>query len=597
MKETILRLREAMENAGVSAYLVPTADFHGSEYVGDYFKGRTYLSGFTGSAGTLLVTADFAGLWTDGRYFLQAGEQLAGSGITLCKMGEPGVPTLLEYLREHLKPGTVLGYDARCVSAAQGDAYRACMEEKGGSVNGALDLVDVVWTDRPARSAKPVWELSVEYAGKTRRAKLEELRAALREKKASWHLLTVLDDIAWLLNLRGDDVACSPVFLSYLALSREEILLFAEGNAFSAPLREALAADGVSLRPYEDFYHFVSTLEGETVLLNRRTVNAAVLQALPSSAVLLEGDNPTEWAKSVKNETEQQNMKEAHRRDGVALTKWICWLKRTVGNHPLTEISAAEKLEEFRAQQPDYQGPSFDPILSYGEHGAIVHYSATPETNVPLKAESFLLADTGGHYLQGTTDVTRTIALGALTQEQKQVYTAVLRGHLNLGAAQFKYGCSGLNLDILARQPFWELAMDYNHGTGHGVGYLLNVHEGPNGIRWHVSAGRQEDTVLEDGMITSNEPGFYLEGKFGVRIENLVLCKEAAKNAYGRFLHFETLTLCPYEREAILPEELTRRERALLDAYHQRVWEELSPAMTQEERAWLWKATRPILED
>lgn len=596
MKETILRLRDAMSRAGVFAYLVPTADFHGSEYVGSYFKGRTYLSGFTGSAGTLLVTPEFAGLWTDGRYFIQAEKQLKDSGITLCKMGEPGVPTILEYLKEHAAPGAVLGFDARCVSAAEYDAYRACMEGAGGSVCGTLDLVDEVWDNRPALSAEPVWELPVTYAGKTRAQKLLDLRDALAQKKADWHLLTVLDDIAWLLNLRGNDVACSPVFLSYLACSASEVLLFVNASILSGELVKALEADGVLIRPYEEFYAFVSSLEGQRVLFNRQKVNAAVLEALPDSAVLVEGENPTEWAKSVKNETEQQMMIEAHRRDGAALTKWIYWLKQAVKTESLTEISAAERLETFREAQPDYQGPSFAPILSYAEHGAIVHYSATPETNADLAPHGFLLADTGGHYLQGTTDVTRTIALGALTEEEKHFYTAVLRGHLNLGAAQFRYGCTGLSLDILARQPLWEAGLDYNHGTGHGVGYLLNVHEGPNAFRWRVSPGRREDTVFEDGMITSNEPGFYLEGKFGIRIENLVLCKESLVNEYGKFMHFVPLTLCPYEREAILPEELSDRECALLDAYHQTVYDTLSPMMNDEERAWLFAVTRPIRE-
>ncbi len=593
MRKELIALRQAMAAAGVDAYVIPTDDFHGSEYVGDYFKCREYVSGFTGSAGTLVVTADWAGLWTDGRYFLQAGEQLAGSGIELCKMGESGVPTVQQWLETHMQPGQALGFDGRTMILRTGQALERAMDKLGVAVRYELDLVGRIWPDRPPLSTAPAWELDVTYAGRTRADKLEALRADVQKAGADGLVLTSLDDLCWLLNIRGDDVACCPVVLGYFLLIGRDMTLYTDEDKFSPSLRGALEADGVALRPYLEIFQAVKALSpSQTVMVDPAKASYAIVKSIP--AKILEGSNPTELPKAIKTQAEQDGERAAHIKDGVALTRFMKWVKEHVGKEPITEISAAEKLESFRAEQPHYLGPSFEPIFGYGPHGAIVHYSATEESNAALEPHGFLLADTGGHYLEGSTDVTRTFVLGPLTEEMRHHYTLVLRGHLALAAAKFRHGCSGVSLDYLARKPLWDEGLDYNHGTGHGVGYLLDVHEGPQNIRYQVASNRSEDAQMEAGMVTSDEPGLYLEGKYGIRLENLVLCVERQRTDYGTFLGFEPLTMCPFELEAIEKEALTPEETALLNAYHRRVYEALSPYFTEEERAWLREATRAI---
>jgi Xaa-Pro aminopeptidase len=576
----------------VHAFLITSTDFHGSEYTGAYFACREYISGFTGSAGTLLVFEDWAGLWTDGRYFLQAERELQGSGITLMRQGNPGVPSLEAVLSERLSANQCLAFDGRCVSIKTGKKLNKKLSAAGITIKTDLDLVAAIWNTRPPLSAQPAWLLETNYAGETREQKLARVRDAMKKYGADNFLLTSLEDIGWLLNLRGSDIACTPVVLSYLALSDTQAILFANQNVFSLAIQKALADAGVTLRPYDEFYIYAKSISsGSKVLIDGRNANFFLLDCLPPDARIIDRVSPIQSFKAVKNSVEVQNMKAAHLKDGIALTKFMYWLKKTVGRFPISEQSAAERLEEFRREQKHYLSPSFAPIVAFGPHGAIVHYSATAETSLPLQAEGFVLVDTGGHYLEGTTDCTRTFALGPLSKEQRMHYTAVLRGNLNLADAQFLHGCTGVNLDYLARSPLWSMKLDYNHGTGHGVGYLLNVHEGPNHFRWRNTA---ETAVLEAGMITSDEPGLYLEGQYGIRLENLLLCVPRGETQYGKFLGFEHLTLVPFDLDAVDSSQMNRQEIELLNTYHKMVFSTLSPHLTAEEATWLANATRPI---
>ena len=593
VKERITALRERMKEKKIDAYLVPTDDFHASEYVGEYFKCRKYITGFTGSAGTAVIMQDMAGLWTDGRYFIQAAAQLEGTGVDLFKMGEPGVPTIHQFLEEKLGEGMCLGFDGRTISAKEAAELSEALGKKGASLSVDYDLVGEVWEDRPALSCEPVMELDVKWAGESRADKCAKIRKAMEEKGADAFVLTSLDDIAWLLNIRGGDVHCCPVVLSYLVMTQKEIKLFANEKVFPAEVLDALAKDGVTLLPYDSIYGYVKTFAKDMkVLLCKQKANSRLVSNIPSEVEILDEENLTLLPKAIKNPVEVENERIAHIRDGVALTKFIYWLKKNVGKIPMTELSAEEKLYSFRAQQENFIDNSFDPIISYGVHAAINHYSATPETDIPIEPRSFLLADTGGNYYEGTTDTTRTIVMGSVTDEQKKFFTAVLRGMLNLGNAKFRYGCTGVNLDYLARGPLWELGQDFNHGTGHGVGYLLNVHEGPNSFRWKVVPGN--NAVLEEGMITSDEPGYYVEDGYGIRHENMIVCKKAEKTQFGQFMCFEFLTMVPFDLDAVVPEQMTAHERELLNNYHAQVYEKISPYLDEDEKAWLKEATRAI---
>lgn len=583
-----------MKEKKIDAYLVATDDFHGSEYVGDYFKCRKYITGFTGSAGTAIITQDMAGLWTDGRYFIQAADQLRDTTIELFKSGEPGVPTMHQFLNDKLEEGMCLGFDGRTVSAREAEELQELLQEKHITFSVNDDLIGEIWEDRPVLSCEPVMELDIRWTGKSRADKIAEIREQMKAKEADTFILTSLDDIAWLLNIRGNDIHCCPVVLSYLVMMENELRLYANAAAFSEEIRSNLEADGVKIYPYDDVYSYVQSISSDKkVLLSRANVNSRLVSNIPSEVTILDEPNLTLLPKAVKNETEMENERIAHIKDDVAVTKFIHWLKKNVTRTTITELSTAEKLYQFRSEQEHFLGESFDPIIAYGTHAAIVHYSATEATDIPLEARGMVLADTGGHYLEGTTDITRTIVLGPVTAKEKKFFTAVLRGNLNLAAAKFKYGCTGLNLDYLARGPLWELGEDYNHGTGHGVGYLLNVHEGPNSFRWKNLPGNPAP-VLEEGMITSDEPGYYLENEFGIRHENLVLCKKAEKTSFGQFMCFEPLTMVPFDLEGINPEEMTERERKLLNDYHQKVYTTISPYLDEEEKEWLKQATREI---
>lgn len=592
--EKIESLRREMKKEGVQAYIIPTDDFHGSEYVGDYFKAREFLSGFTGSAGTLVVSGSRAFLWTDGRYFLQAEEQLSGSLIELMRAGQPDVPSIAEFLARELSDGSTVGFDGRTVSNAFieqiGKKAKEC-GEKQFIFKGNLDLADRIWENRPAMSREPVWEVDVKYAGLTREEKLEGLREKIQEDGADYLLLTALEEIAWLLNLRGNDVAYTPVFLAYMLISMDSAILCVHEEILSEGIKKKLTQAGVEFMPYTEIENLLIGLpQGKRILADEKSVNYRLIHSIPDGVEIMDEVSPVELMKAVKTPEEMAAMEEAHRKDGVAVTRFIRWLKDHVGKESVTEMSAAEKLLKLRKEMDGFLDQSFAPIVAYGAHGAIVHYGATEETDASLEPSSFCLVDTGGHYLEGTTDITRTIALGTLTEEEKRAYTLVLRGHLSLGKARFPEGVCGQNLDYLARAPLWENGLDFNHGTGHGVGFLLSVHEGPQRFHWRI---REEEKVvpLQEGMVISNEPGLYLTGKFGIRLENLVLCKKSQKTEYGQFLYLAPLTMAPFDRAAIEPGLMSDCELAALNEYHERVYKTLAPYMEGEELEWLRDAT------
>lgn len=588
--ERLAQLRREMAQRGMDGYVVVTDDFHGSEYVGDFFKARAYLSGFTGSAGTLVVLPDRAALWTDGRYFLQAAEQLTGSTIELMRMGQPGVPVIGAFLAQHLPEGGVLGFDGRTVSSSFAGTLEKALEAKHIRFAGGEDLVDAVWPDRPALSDRPVWELA--GCGLSREEKLARLREKMAAEDAAYLLLTSLTEIAWTLNLRGGDVACTPVFLSFLLIGREDAQLCIQPQAVPADIGGKLAACGVTVRPYGEVYDMLRALPaGTRVMADSATANYRIMESL-SHAEVLDQPSPAVLMKACKTSEETEGFRAAHVKDGAALCRFLYWLKTRIGEEPMTELSAAARLAAFRAEQPDFLDLSFDTIAGYGPHGAIVHYDPTPETDVPLHPEGLLLVDSGAHYRQGTTDVTRTIALGPVTQEEKRMFTLVLKGHLALAAARFPHGVTGENLDVLARLPLWEQGLDYNHGTGHGVGFILSVHEGPQSFRWRSTDGRR--ITLEEGMVISNEPGYYEAGKFGIRHENLVLVRTGETTDYGQFLYLEPLTMAPFDRDAIDVSLLTEAELAQLNDYHRLVYDTVAPLLSAEEQAWLAAATAPL---
>lgn len=596
----ISKLRELMKQRGIYAYIVCTDDFHGSEYVGAYFRLREYLSGFTGSAGTLVVTVDAAALWTDGRYFIQAEKELDGSGIELMRSGESGVPTIANYLAKTLPDGSVLGFDGRTVSADFAEKLSRKLSGKGIQFSSGEDLGGMVWEDRPPMSKKPVFALPERVCGASAAEKIERIRGKLREESADCLVVSALDEIAWTLNLRGADVDYNPVFLAYMAIFDSEILLFTHREIFGEKIAEELKKNGVKFLSYDDVYNSKYWLN-KAVWLDSHAVNFSLKNAVKKQSRIIDKKSPILLMKSVKNSAEISAEKYAHLMDGVAVTRFMYRLKKSVGNERITEITAAEKLEEFRGETPkifreksgdfwevgEYLGQSFAPIMAYGDHAAIVHYSATAESDCEILPRGMLLSDTGGHYMVGTTDITRTFVLGEITEAERRAFTVVLAGHLELLRAVFPKGVRGSTLDAIARKPMWQCGMDFNHGTGHGVGFLLNVHEGPQRISWRASG----DAPLEEGMITSDEPGYYVEGGFGIRHESLLLC--CRSNIPG-FLCFTPLTLVPFDRDGIDPELLTAEQRGYLNDYHAMVYDSLSPYLSKEEAEWLKNVTEPF---
>ena len=594
MNKHLEQLREKMRERGIDVYVVPTSDYHESEYVSEHFACRRYITGFTGSAGTAVVTMEEAGLWTDGRYFVQAAKQLEGSGVTLRKMGVEGVPTILEYLHQAMPEGGTLGFDGRVVNELLGEEMEAAVAAKHAKIAYGEDLVGMIWADRPALSREPVWILDEKYCGKSAAEKIADLRAAMREAGADVHVLTALDDIVWLLNIRGNDVPCNPVVLSYLAVTETEVLLFIQEEALDDSARSYLEGLGVAVKPYDSIYDYVKTLAGQAVMVEKSRVNYALCHNLDASCRVIDRMNPTALAKAVKNPVEMENIRRAHIKDGVAVTKYIYWLKKNIGKIPMDEMSVADRLEEFRREQEGYLGPSFNTISAYGPNAAMCHYSATEESKAVLEPRGLYLVDSGGQYYEGTTDITRTIALGELTAEEREHFTLTAMSMLRLGNVKFLHGCRGLNLDYVAREVFWQRGLNFDHGTGHGVGYLLNVHERPNGIRWKVVPERQDSGVLEEGMLTSDEPGIYIEGSHGIRTENLILCRKAEKTEYGQFMRFEFVTFVPIDLDAIDKSLMRPEDVEMLNAYHREVYEKISPYLTAEEADWLREATREI---
>ena len=595
VRERIQALRENMKKHQIDVYMIPSSDFHESEYVGDYFKVREFISGFTGSAGTVVVTMDEAGLWTDGRYFIQAAKQLEDTGIKLFKSGEPGVPTVEEYIVDVMPVEGTLGFDGRVVSAQQGMKLNEKLAAKHIKVVYSYDLVDEVWEMRPTLSNAPAFLLDTKYCGKSVEEKLSELREVMKEKNVTTHIITTLDDIAWLFNLRGGDIKFNPVVLAYAVITLEEVHLFLNQEKLNADIEATFKATNIKLHGYEAIYEYVKGLAtDEHILLDSNKVNYAIYYNIPNEAQKIDAPNPTMFAKAKKNEVELQSIRKSHIKDGVAFTKFMYWLKTNVGKVEITELSASEKLEAFRREQEGFIEPSFGTIAAYKEHGAMMHYSATKESAYPLMEEGLFLVDSGGQYYEGTTDITRTMALGAISEELQEHFTAVVRGMLNLSRTKFLQGVRGYNLDLLARGPIWDLGLDYKCGTGHGVGFLLNVHEAPNGFRWKIVPERNDSCELEEGMVTTNEPGIYIEGSHGIRIENELVVRKAEQNEYGQFLEFEVVTFAPIDLDAIDPNLMNKHEKEALNAYHKEVYDKISPFLSEPEKEWLKIYTRAI---
>ena len=594
IKERLEKLRSLMAERQMDAYMIPTSDFHESEYVGEYFKAREFMTGFTGSAGTAVITKDEAGLWTDGRYFVQAGMQLSGTGVELRKMGYKDVPDIIDYLERVLPEGGKLGFDGRVVNGHQGQDFEERLAEKHVTLSYEEDLVDPIWEERPELSKEPVWILDERYAGKPSAEKINDLREQMKKEKATVHILTTLDDIVWLLNIRGNDVKCNPVVLSYAMVTMERFYLFINEEVLNDEVKAYLKELSVTICPYDDIYLSVSQLRDQKILLETGRTNYAIVKGIDESNRIIDRMNPTALAKAMKNPIEVENMRKAHLKDGAAMVKFIIWLKENVGKGTITEVSAQEYLDELRSKQEGNLGISFDTISAYGANAAMCHYKATKESDIKIEPRGLYLVDSGGQYYEGTTDITRTIAMGPLTKEEREHFTLTVISMLRLGAVKFLYGCRGLTLDYVAREPFWSRGLNFDHGTGHGVGYLLNVHERPNGIRWRMVPERQDKGILEEGMITSDEPGVYIEGSHGVRTENLVVCKKAELNEYGQFMEFEFLTMVPIDLEALDPSLMTERDITLLNEYHKNVFEALSPYLTEEEGTWLKEQTRAI---
>ncbi|MDR1018496.1 MAG: aminopeptidase P family protein [Lachnospiraceae bacterium] len=593
VKERVEALRAKMKETGVDAYVVPTADFHQSEYVGEHFKARVFITGFDGSAGTAVITKDEAHLWTDGRYFIQAEHQMEGSGVTLMKMRTVGYPTMTEFLMKTLKTGDTLGFDGRVVSVDEGVEYEKCLP--GVKINYDLDLIDEIWEGRTPLSSEKAYVHEDKYAGETIESKFARLRDKMKEYGATCHIIANLDDVNWLFNIRGNDVEYSPLLLSYAFVTLDKAFLFVDESKLDDNVRKELARVDTIVKPYNDIYEFVKGIPtDEKLLMDKMKLNYALYKNIPASVAKIEQANPATLMKAMKNETEIKGMKSAQLKDAVAHVKFMYWLKTNVGKMDITEISAGDKLDEFRAEQGDFIGPSFEPIIAYKEHAASMHYAPTPEEQYEIKPEGMVLTDTGGNYKEGTTDITRTYLVGPVSDEIKKHFTNVARGMIDLSMARFLYGCHGYNLDVLARMPMWQLGLDYKCGTGHGVGNNLNIHEGPTGFRWYVVPEKNEDHILEPGMYITDEPGIYVEGSHGIRLENELLVVEDGGDAVDRYLKFETMTFVPLDLDGIIPSLMTEPERAFLNWYHAEVYNKVSPYLYDEEKEWLKEYTRAI---
>lgn len=598
IRNRLQMLREQMSNFEIDFYMIPTSDFHNSEYVNDYFKVREYFSNFTGSNGSLLVWKDGAGLWTDGRYFIQAEKELEGTGITLFRMLDEGVPTMIEFLSTKMKDGETLGFDGRVISAKEGKQLEKELEALQIKISFHKDLAEEIWQQRPMFPAGPITVISDDITGKTVEEKLNQLREQLIREGANSTVLTKLDDIMWLFNIRGCDVEYNPVAMSYAYITLEDVTLFVQKKILSHENEQYFKTHHIEVKEYHEVESYlIQGIETEgyhelenRVLIDERYCSYSLYRVLMDHYFLIFKKNPTELLKAVKNDVELVNMRKIYLYDSIAVTKFIYWLKKNIGKLEITEVTAADYLEELRRVIPGFLDLSFPTIAGYKENAAMMHYEAVPEHCATLKPEGMLLVDSGAQYLGGTTDVTRTIVLGPISDEMKKHYTLVTAGMLQLSHAKWIYGCTGRNLDILARQPLWNIGIDYKCGTGHGVGYILNVHEGPQNLRWRFTDGMVE-AVIEEGMDLTNEPGVYLEGSHGIRIENVMVAQKDEKNEYGQFMHFETLTWVPIDREAIDERYLTEEQKQLLQEYQKIVYEKNSPYLNEEEREWLQHET------
>lgn len=588
----IAALRAHIAQEQIQAFIIPSTDPHLSEYVAPHWQSREWISGFTGSAGTVVVTAKDAGLWTDSRYFLQAARQLESTCITLYKEMLPETPNIPEFLSAHLQEGDCVGIDGKMFSAEEVEHLQKELKKSGICIKSIADPMQLLWTDRPAMPLAPAFVYDTKYAGMSFTEKLPAVRQAMEAAGADSLLLSALDEIAWLLNIRGNDVHCNPVVVSYLLIEKDKVNYFIQPQKVTPELAEYFSANGISVHPYEEIGDYLNSFNAHSILMNPAKTNYAIYSAIRPGCLIINGASPVALLKAIRNKQEIAGIHAAMQRDGVALVKFLKWLDEAVPAGKETEISVDKKLHTFRAAQPLYMGESFDTIAGYKEHGAIVHYEATPETDVTLKPEGFLLLDSGAQYLDGTTDITRTIALGPLTEEEKTDYTLILKGHIALAMAVFPEGTRGAQLDVLARMPIWKERMNYLHGTGHGVGHFLNVHEGPQSIRMN-----ENPVALQPGMVTSNEPGVYKAGSHGIRTENLVLTVPAGEGMFGKYLKFETLTLCPICRKGIIKELLTAEEIGWLDDYHRTVYEKLSPDLNNDEREWLKEACKAVIRD
>lgn len=590
VKDRVESLRQLMKQNKMDAYIVPSFDAHQSEYVAKHWRCREWISGFTGSAGTAVITQNDAGLWADGRYYIQAEKQLQGSGIRLFKMAAPGVPTYTEWLSDTLKEKNCVGFDGNVFSINMVRKMQKAFKAKEISLKIGQDLINQLWHDRPSIPKEPIFTFDVKYAGKLRTEKLNEVRDEMKKNGADYYLITSLDDIAWLLNIRGNDVPMNPVVTSNVIVAKDKCYLFIDPLKVQGDVKSELCSQNVEIRDYNETQKFLSSISGNsTIMLDPDKTNACLYNAINADVKKVELPNITTYLKGIKNEVEIKNLKQCEVNDGVAMVKFIKWLKESVGKEKITEISASDKLAGLRKEQDLFKDLSFTTIAGYKDHAAMMHYSATPQTDYTLQNEGFLLVDSGGQYLNGTTDITRTIALGKLTEDEKRDFTIVLKSHIALSSAKFLYGSIGSNIDILAREPVWKYGIDYKCGTGHGVGFYLNVHEGPQTLRQ-----TNADAKFEKGMTITNEPGIYLEGKYGIRTENIMLVVEAEKTEFGQFMKFEPITYCPIDLDAINKDMLTKDEIEWLNNYHKTVYDKLSPHLNEEEKAWLKKETRAI---
>ena len=593
VKERIEQLRELMRKNGIDAYVVPTSDFHQSEYVGEHFKARKFITGFTGSAGTAVITLDEARLWTDGRYFTQAAKQLEGSGVELMRMAEPGVPTINEYLKSTLVEGNCLGFDGRVVAMGEGQGYEEITKANKATIKYEVDLIDEIWEDRPELSKKPAFKLGEEYAGESAASKIERIREYMKECGATYHTIATIDDICWVLNMRGDDIDFFPLVLSYMVVKMDGVDLYIDETKLNDELKAEFAEIGVAVHPYNDVYADTKKIPaGETILIDPARLNYAIYSNIPEGVSKVEERNPEVLFKAMKNPKEIENMRIAQIKDSVAHVKFMKWVKENVETMEITEMSASEKLDELREEMGNFIRPSFEPISAYADHAAMMHYCSKPETDVRLREGSVYLTDTGAGFWEGTTDITRTFVLGEVSDTIKEHFTLVAMCNLRLANATFLQGCVGMNLDILARKALWERGLDYKCGTGHGVGYLLNIHEAPTSFRWRYRAG--DTHKFEEGMILTDEPGVYIEGSHGIRLENELLVCMGEQNEYGQFMYFEPITYIPFDLDGIVPEVMNSDDIKYLNEYHKLVFEKVSPYLNEEETEWLRKYTREI---